>query len=129
MCKRPPVYIKYTHLSLPYWLCVFQVYNRWCVCMYKGRVAKFPSLRQIGYNSAEFKKKMAVICEIFGGFLEWNVALHVHCMYMYHLFQTDIFYHLKNGRHADIAISLSRLSFFHQQGFLAVRSGKWRKSK
>ena len=38
--------------------------------VYGGMVAKFPSLRQIGYNSAEFKKKkMAVICEIFGRFL------------------------------------------------------------
>lgn len=36
MCKWPPVYIKYTHLSLSYWLCVFQVYNRWCVCMEEG---------------------------------------------------------------------------------------------
>ena len=36
MCKWPPVYIKYTHLSLSYRLCVFQVYNRWCVCMEEG---------------------------------------------------------------------------------------------
>ena len=33
MFMWPPVYIKYTHLSLSYCLGVFQVYNRWCVCV------------------------------------------------------------------------------------------------
>ena len=59
MFMWPPVYIKYTHLSLSYCLGVFQVYNRWCVCVcvcvYGGRVLKSLSLCQIGYNSVEFK--------------------------------------------------------------------------
>ena len=107
--------------------CVYQIYTfklvvlvvcipgmQQVLCVYGGMVAKFQSLRRIGCNSAEN-----------GGYLR-NFR-QISCkksdityMYMYHLFQTDILYHVKILRYADIAISLltfssfvSRVFFFH----------------
>ena len=51
------------------------------VCVWGGRVAKFPSLRQIGYNSVGHKK------EENGGYLrnlqQITTVLKLHCMDMY----------------------------------------------
>lgn len=75
MFKWPPVFIKYTHLSLSYWLGVFQLYKIW----WGGGVAKLPSLLQIGYNTAEFKKEEK------GSYLrnhrQITIVLKLHCMY------------------------------------------------
>ena len=56
MFKWLTVYIKYTHLSLSYWLGVFQVYNRWCVCMEEGWRNPCRYVR-LDIISAEFKKE------------------------------------------------------------------------
>ena len=81
--------------SLSYWLCVFQVYNRWCVCMEVGwrNSRRYVRLDIIQRN---LRRKWELSAKSSADFLYemWH--------YMYHLFQTDIFYHLKNGRHADI---------------------------
>ena len=53
----------------------------------------------------------------------------ITCTNMYHLFKTNIFYHLNKWSYADIAIFLSPLYSFINRVFLAVRFGKWRKSK
>ena len=85
MFMWPPVYIKYTHVSLSYCLGVFQVYNRWCVCvcvcMEEGCWNPCPYVRLdiIQWNLR--LKKTVVIQEIFVRFLVWKVT----CMYMYHL--------------------------------------------
>ena len=85
MCKWPPVYIKYTHLSLSYWLCVFQVYNRWCVCMEEGwrnsrRYVRLDIIQRNLRRKCEMRNLRQISCMKCG----------ITCMYMYHLFQTDI---------------------------------------
>ena len=100
MCNWSTVYKLYTLKLVVLVVCIPGMPQ--VLFVYEGMVAKFPSLRQIGYNSAEFKK-------IFGRFLVWKVTLYVlTCI----TFQTDIFYHLKFLRYGDIAICLSPLSSF-----------------
>ena len=99
-------------------MCIPGIQQVVCVCMKEGWRNSRRYVTQVGYNSAEEN----------GGYLRNPrqiscIKSDITCMYMYmyHLFQTDIFYQLKNWRHADIAISLSPLSFLV---FLAVRSWK-----
>ena len=105
MCKWPPVYIEYTHKLVLLAVCIPGIQH--ALRVYGGRLVKFSSLRQIGFNLAEFKKISCMKSDI------------TCSMYIYHLFQSDIFYHFKKIE-AWGYCNFSFVTFlFHQQGFFS----------
>ena len=126
MCKWSTVYIKNTHLSLSCWLCVFQVCNRCCLCMEEWWRNFRRYVRSDIIQRNLRRRKWRLSAKSSADFLYENW----HYMYVHVSLISDRYIlSLKNFG----ACRYWRFSFdtflFRQQVFLAVRSGKWRKSK